>query len=72
MRGERRHDHCPGDRSPFIGRPPHLHPLASRAKSPLTYSRVLPLGPEGWNPPPPTSHELIRSAKKANRRTRGM
>jgi hypothetical protein len=50
MRGERRHDHCPGDRSPFIGRPPHLHPLASRAKSPLTYSKVLPLRHEGWVP----------------------
>jgi hypothetical protein len=36
--------------SPFIGRPPHLHPLASRAKSPLTYSRVLPLRHGGWDP----------------------
>jgi hypothetical protein len=34
----------------FIGRPPHLHPLASRAKSPLTYSRVLPLRHGGWDP----------------------
>jgi hypothetical protein len=30
--------------------PPHLHPLASRAKSPLTYSRVLPLRHGGWDP----------------------
>jgi hypothetical protein len=36
--------------SPFIGRPPHLHPLASRAKSPLTYSRVLPPRHGGWDP----------------------
>jgi hypothetical protein len=50
MRGERRHDHCPRDRSPFIGRPPHLHPLASRAKSPLTCSRVLPLRHGGCVP----------------------
>jgi hypothetical protein len=50
MRGERRHGHCLGDRSSFIGRPPHLHPLASRAKSPLTYSRVLPLRHGGWVP----------------------
>jgi hypothetical protein len=50
MRGERRHGHCLGDRSSFIGRPPHLHPLASRAKSPLTCSRVLPLRHEGWVP----------------------
>jgi hypothetical protein len=35
---------------PFIGRPPHLHPLASRTKSPLTYSRVLPLRHGGWDP----------------------
>jgi hypothetical protein len=42
--------HCPRDRSPFIGRPPHLHPLASRAKYPLTYSRVLPLRHGGWVP----------------------
>jgi hypothetical protein len=34
----------------FIGRPPHSHPLASRAKSPLTYSRVLLLRPGGWDP----------------------
>jgi hypothetical protein len=34
----------------FIGRPPHLHPLASRVKSPLTYSRVLLLRPGGWDP----------------------
>jgi hypothetical protein len=51
MRGERRHDHCPRDRSPFIGRTPHLHPVASRAKSPLTYPRVLPLRHGGWVPP---------------------
>jgi hypothetical protein len=50
---------------PIIGRPPRLHPLASRAKSPLTSSRVLPprhgVGTH-------TSYELIRSTKKANRR----
>jgi hypothetical protein len=34
----------------FIGRPPHLHPLASRAKSPLTYFRVLPPRHGGWDP----------------------
>jgi hypothetical protein len=34
----------------FIGKPPHLHPLASRAKSPLTSSRVLPLRHGGWDP----------------------
>jgi hypothetical protein len=36
----RRHGYCPEDRSPFIGRSPHLHPQASRAKSPPTCSRV--------------------------------
>jgi hypothetical protein len=35
---------------PFIGRPPRLHPLASRAKSPLTSSRVLPPRHGGWDP----------------------
>jgi hypothetical protein len=35
---------------PFIGRPPHFHPLASRAKSLLTSSRVLPLRHGGWDP----------------------
>ena len=35
---------------PFIGRPPRLHPLASRAKSPLTTSRVLPPRHGGWDP----------------------
>jgi hypothetical protein len=35
---------------PFIGKPPRLHPLASRAKSPLTTSRVLPPRPGGWDP----------------------
>jgi hypothetical protein len=69
MRGERRHGHCPGDRSHFIGRPPHLHPLASWAKTPLTYSRVSPYDTGAGSH---TSYELIRSAKKANRRTRGM
>jgi hypothetical protein len=39
-----------GSLPPFIGRPPHLHPLASRAKSPLTSSRVLPLRHRGWDP----------------------
>jgi hypothetical protein len=52
---------------PFIGRSPHLHPLASRAKSPLTYSRVLPLRHGGWDP------DVIRAdMKQANRRTRGI
>jgi hypothetical protein len=51
MRGGQRHGHCPGDRSPpFIGRPPRLHPLVSRAKSPLTTSRVLPPRHGGWDP----------------------
>jgi hypothetical protein len=51
MRGGRRHGHCLGDRFPlFIGRPPRLHPLASRAKSPLTTSRVLPPRHGGWDP----------------------
>jgi hypothetical protein len=35
---------------PFIGRPPRLHPLASRAKSPQTTSRVLPPRHGGWDP----------------------
>ncbi len=35
---------------PFIGRPPRLHPLASRAKSPLTSSRVLASRHGGWDP----------------------
>jgi hypothetical protein len=39
-----------GNRSPFIGRSPHLHPLASQAKSPPTCSRVLPLRHGGWAP----------------------
>jgi hypothetical protein len=54
---------------PFIGRPPRLHPLASRAKSPLH--------PPGFSPYDTgagthTSYELIQSTKKVNRRTRGM
>jgi hypothetical protein len=69
MRGERRHGHCPGDRSPFIGRSPHLHPLASQAKSPPTCSRVLPLR-HGVRPH--TLCELTQNAKEANRRTKGM
>jgi hypothetical protein len=49
----------PGGSIPlFIGRPPHLQPLASRAKSPLTYSRVLPLRHGGWDP------HVIRSDPK--------
>jgi hypothetical protein len=39
-----------GINPPFIGRPPRLHPLASRAKSPLTSSRVLPPRHGGWDP----------------------
>jgi hypothetical protein len=35
---------------PFIGRPPRLNPLASRAKSPLTSSRVLPPRHGGLDP----------------------
>jgi hypothetical protein len=35
---------------PFIGRPPHLHPLGSQEKSTLTYSRVLPPRHGGWDP----------------------
>jgi hypothetical protein len=51
MRGGQRHGHCIGDRfSLFIGIPPRLHPLASRAKSPLTSSRVLPPRHGGWDP----------------------
>jgi hypothetical protein len=33
----------PGDRSLFKGSSPHSHPQASRAKSPPTCSRILPL-----------------------------
>jgi hypothetical protein len=54
---------------PFIGRPPHLHPLASRAKSPLTSSSFSPYSTGAGTH---TSYELIRSTKKANHRTRGM
>jgi hypothetical protein len=43
MRGVRRHGYCPGDRSLFKGGSPHSHPQASRAKSPPTCSRILPL-----------------------------
>jgi hypothetical protein len=50
MRGVRRHVHCPGDRSPFIGRPTRSHPQASWAKSPPTCSRILTLRHEGWVP----------------------
>jgi hypothetical protein len=69
MREERRHGHCPGDRSPFIGRSPHLHPQASRAKSPPTCSRVpAPRRGAGSH----TSLELTRDAKEAKRRTQGI
>jgi hypothetical protein len=54
---------------PFIGRPPRLHPLASRVKSPLTSSRVLP---HDMGAGTHTSCELIQSTKKANCRTQGM
>jgi hypothetical protein len=50
MRGVRRHVYCPGDRSLFKR---WLSPLAfqaSRAKSPPTCSRVLPLRHGGWVP----------------------
>jgi hypothetical protein len=50
MRGVRRHGYCPGDRPLFKGGSPHSHPQASRAKSPLTCSRVLPLRHGGWVP----------------------
>jgi hypothetical protein len=46
----RRHGHCPGDRSPFIGRSPHLRPQASRAKSPPMCSRVPTPRHGGWVP----------------------
>jgi hypothetical protein len=39
-----------GTDPPFIGRPPRLHPLASREKSPLTSSRVRPPRHGGWDP----------------------
>jgi hypothetical protein len=50
MRGVRRHGYCPGDRPLFKGGSPHSHPQASRATSPLTCSRVLPLRHGGWVP----------------------
>jgi hypothetical protein len=56
----------------FIGRSPHLRPQASRAKSPLICSRVLPLRHGGWVPhairidprreggkPPHAKHETV-------------
>jgi hypothetical protein len=50
MRGVRRHDYCPGDRSLFKGGSPHLRPKASRAKSPPTRSRVSTLRHGGYVP----------------------
>jgi hypothetical protein len=46
----RRHGYCPRDRSPFIGRSPHSHLQASRAKSPPTCSRVPTPRHGGWVP----------------------
>jgi hypothetical protein len=50
MSGVRRHVYCPRDRSLFKGGSPHLHPQASRAKSPPMCSRVPTLRHEGWDP----------------------
>jgi hypothetical protein len=50
MREEQRHGYCPGGRSLFKGRSPYSHPMASRAKSPPTCSRVPTLRHGGYVP----------------------
>jgi hypothetical protein len=50
MRGVRRHGYHPGGRSLFKGGSPHSRPQASRTKSSLTCSKVLPLRHGGWVP----------------------
>jgi hypothetical protein len=58
-----------GDRSLFKGGSPHSHPQASRAKSPPTCSRVLPLRHGGWDP---HVMQADPKRKKPNRHTRSM
>jgi hypothetical protein len=69
MKGVRRHDYRPGGRSLFKGGSPHSRPQASRTKSSLMCSRVLPLRHGGWVP-----HVMQAGPeqKKPNRRARSV
>jgi hypothetical protein len=69
MREVRRHGYHPGGRPLFKGGSPHSCPQASRTKSSLTYSRVLPLRHGGWVP------RVMRAGpgqKKSDRRARSV
>jgi hypothetical protein len=65
MRGVRRHGYRPGGRSPFKGGSSHSRTQASRTKSSLTCSRVLPLRHRGWVP---HVMQAVPEQKKPNRR----
>jgi hypothetical protein len=69
MREVRRHGYHPEGRSLFKGGSPHSRPQASRTKSSLTCSRVLPLRHGGWVP-----HVMQAGPeqKKPNRRARSV
>jgi hypothetical protein len=54
---------------PFYRQTSSLAPPSVTGKVFIEVLQGSPLRPGGWDP---TSYELIRSAKKANRRTRGM